>query len=263
MSDLITTHFDGAVMEIVLNRADQRNALTWPMLLELEAALDSAERTSGARAVMVRGEGRGFSSGIDLHAFSNLADTFGENWRGNMLAVTGAFQRILTRFERSPLPTLALLQGYVVGLGLELALACDFRLAATGARLSLPEARLGIIPDVGGTTRLTRLVGPARAKEMILTGRMIGAEQAAHWGVVNAVVPLEELRAQADALVAELVQCAPLAVTYGKRVIDSVTDIDRGLQLEAWAQSLLIQTQDFAAGVQAVMTRTAPEWKGR
>lgn len=263
MNDLITTQSKGATVEIVLNRADKRNALTWPMLLELEAALDSAERTPGVRAVIVRGEGRGFSAGIDLAAFANLADIFGVNWRNNMLAVTGAFQRILTRFERSPLPTIALVQGYALGLGLELALACDFRLAATGARLSLPEARLGIIPDVGGTTRLTRLVGPARAKELILTGKMIEAEQAAQWGLVTAVVPPDELRAKGEALIAELAQCAPLAVTFGKRVIDGVADIDRGLQLEAWAQSQLIQTEDFTTGVQAAMAKTAPAWQGK
>ncbi len=263
MSDLITTQSIGAVVEIVLNRPDKRNALTWPMLLALEAGLDSAEKTPGVRAVVVRGEGRGFSAGIDLQAFANLADIFGENWRGNMLSVTGAFQRIVTRLERSPLPTIALVHGYALGLGLELALACDFRLAAAGARLSLPEARLGLIPDVGGTTRLTRLVGPARAKEMILTGKMIEAEQAAQWGLVNVVVPMDELRAKGEALIADLIQCAPLAVTFGKRVIDGLADIDSGLQLEAWAQSQLIQTEDFTTGVQAAMMKTTPEWKGK
>lgn len=256
MTDLITTQFNGAVAEIVLNRVDQRNAITWPMMLALEAALDSAERTPGARAVVVRAEGRAFSSGIDLNAFANLADIFGENWRGNMLAVTGAFQRIITRFERSPLPTLALLHGYVLGLGFELALACDFRIAAVNTRFSLPEARLGIIPDVGGTTRLTRLIGPARAKELILTGKTIHAEQAAQWGLVNAVAPLEELRAKGEALIADLMQCAPLAVAYGKRVIDGIADIDRGLQLEAWAQSQLIQTDAFAMRVRAITEKT-------
>lgn len=263
MSNLIATQSSGVIVDLILNRADQRNALTWPMLLELEAALDLAERTPAVRAVIVRGEGRGFSSGIDLQAFANLADIFGVNWRGNMLSVTGAFQRIVTRFERSPLPTIALVHGYALGLGLELALACDFRLVASGTRLSLPEARLGIIPDVGGTTRLTRLVGPARAKELILTGKMIGAEQAAQWGLVTAVVPPDELRATGEALIADLIQCAPLAVTLGKRVIDGVADIDRGLQLEAWAQNQLIQTEDFTTGVQAVMLKTAPEWKGK
>lgn len=256
MTDLITTQFNGAVAEIVLNRVDQRNAITWPMMLALEAALDSAERTPGARAVVVRAEGRAFSSGIDLNAFANLADIFGENWRGNMLSVTGAFQRIITRFERSPLPTLALLHGYVLGLGFELALACDFRIAAVNTRFSLPEARLGIIPDVGGTTRLTRLIGPARAKELILTGKTIHAEQAAQWGLVNAVAPLEELRAKGEALIADLMQCAPLAVAYGKRVIDGIADIDRGLQLEAWAQSQLVQTDAFAMRVRAITEKT-------
>ena len=263
MTDLILTHTSGPLFEIALNRADKRNAINWPMLTALEAALDSAERTLGVRAVLLRGEGPGFSAGIDLHAFMQLPETFGENWRANMLNVTGAFQRVLTRFERSPLPIIALLHGYALGLSLELALACDFRLAAVGTRLALPEARLGIIPDVGGTTRLTRLLGPARAKELILTGRTIDSDLAERWGLVNATAPLDELRGRGEALAAELAQCAPLAVSYGKRVIDGVADIDRGLQLEAWAQNFLIQTEDFGAGVQATLAKTPPEWKGR
>ena len=98
--------------------------------------------------------------------------------------------------------------------------------------------------------------------KMILTGKMIEAKQAAEWGLVTAVASPDELRAKGEALIAELVQCAPLAVTFGKRVIDGVADIDRGLQLEAWAQSQLIQTEDFTAGVQAAMLKTAPEWTG-
>lgn len=263
MSEAVVFKQRGSTVEIMLNRPDKRNALNWPMLLALETALDAAEKMAGVRVVLVRGEGPGFSAGIDLKAFTNLAEVFGENWSSQMLSVTGAFQRILTRFERSPLPTIALVHGYALGLGLELALACDFRLIAAGTRLGLPEARLGLIPDVGGTTRLTRLAGPARAKELILTGRTIEAEQAAQWGLATAVVTPEALLAQAEALAGELTHCAPLAVTYGKRVIDGVADIDRGLQLEAWAQSQLIKTEDFAAGVQAALTKAAPTWKGR
>ncbi len=263
MTELILTQSNGALFEIILNRADKRNAINWPMLTALEAALEVAEKTPGVRAVLLRGEGPGFSAGIDLAAFMELPQAFGENWRANMLSVTGAFQRVLNRFERSSLPSIALLHGFALGLGLELALACDFRLAAAGARLGLPEARLGLIPDVGGTTRLTRLVGPARAKELILTGRAIEAEMAERWGIVNAVAPAAELRAQGEALANEIAQCAPLAVSYGKRVIDGFADIDRGLQLEAWAQNFLIQTEDFGAGVQAMLAKAPAEWKGR
>jgi enoyl-CoA hydratase/carnithine racemase len=120
-----------------------------------------------------------------------------------------------------------------LGLGLELALACDLRIAAEGTQLGLPESRLGLIPDVGGTTRLTRLVGPARAKELIMMGRSFDVAYAERWGIVNQVVPGDELQACGRALAEEIAAAAPLAVSYAKKVINGVADIDRGLQLEA------------------------------
>lgn len=263
MFDYVTTQINGSLFEIVLNRTDKRNAIHWLMLQELGAAIDQAEQAQGVRAVVVRGEGTGFSSGIDLQAFSQMAETFGANWSAHMLNVTGAFQAIVTKFERSALPTIALLHGYALGLGLELALACDIRLAGRSTKLGLPEARLGIIPDVGGTTRLTRLIGPARAKEVIMTGRMIDAAEAERLGIVNAVVPRDELRAKGEALAVEIAQSAPLAVTYAKRVIDGAAEIDRGLQLEAWAQAHLVQTQDFQIGLQSMIAKSTPQWQGK
>jgi len=263
MFDYVLTEVHDHLFEIVLNRTEKRNAIHWPMLQELGAVLDLAEQTPGVRAVIVRGAGTGFSSGIELQAFAQLADTFGDNWAAHMLNVTGAFQAIATKFERSALPTIALLHGYALGLGLELALACDIRLAGRGTKLGLPEARLGIIPDVGGTTRLTRLIGPARAKEVIMTGRMIDAAEAGQLGMVNVVVPRDELRARGEALAAEITLSAPLAVTYAKRVIDGAAAIDRGLQLEAWAQAHLVQTQDFQLGLQAMIEKSAPQWQGK
>jgi enoyl-CoA hydratase/carnithine racemase len=263
MPDFILSQVRDRIFEIVLNRADKRNAIHWPMLQELGAAIDQAEQTPGVRAVIVRGEGTGFSSGIELQAFAQMSEVFGENWSAHMLNVTGAFQAIVTKFERCSLPTIALLHGYVLGLGLELALACDVRFAARSTRLGLPETRLGIIPDVGGTTRLTRLIGPARAKEIILTGRMIDSTEADRLGLVNAVVPNDELRAKGDSFAAEIALSAPLAVTYAKRVIDGVADIDRGLQLEAWAQAHLVQTQDFQIGVRAMIAKSQPHWQGK
>ena len=156
--------------------------------------------------------------------------------------------------------TIALLHGYCLGLGFELALACDFRIAAEGTKIGLPESRLGIIPDVGGTTRLTRLVGPSRARELIMTGRNIDLNTAERWGIVNYVVAQGELD-QSGSLAGELAQAAPLAVSYAKRVIDGLVDVDRGLQMEAWAQSHLMRTQDFEIGAQAMFTKQPPNGK--
>jgi enoyl-CoA hydratase/carnithine racemase len=258
---LIETHEN--YVEIILNRSEKRNAISWPMMQELDAAIDLVARTPHVRAILVRGEGTGFSAGIDLMSFTDLAEKFGENWRDNLFPMTAAYQATVNKFERCGLPTIALVHGYCLGLGFELALACDFRIVAEATKIGLPEARLGIIPDVGGTTRLTRLVGAARAKEFIMTGRNIDLESAERWGIVNAVVPPEELIGRGEALVAELAQAAPLAVSYAKKVIDGLVDIDRGLQMEAWAQSHLIRTQDFEIGAQAMLTKQPPQWTGR
>ena len=174
--------------------------------------------------------------------------------------MTACAEAVLERLE---LPTIALLHGHCLGLAFELALACDLRLAAEGTSLGLPESRLGIIPDVGGTTRLTRLVGPARAKELIFTGRRFDATLAAQWGIVNYVVSPDALLDKANELAAEIAQAAPLAVGMAKRVIDGLADIDRGLMLEGWAQSQLFATEDFLEGAQAFMSRRPPAFKGR
>ncbi len=263
MTDLIITQQRDAVFEIVLNRPEKRNAINMEMFRGLETAVSTANRTPGLRAVILRGEGKAFSAGIDVSALLGLAQTHGPHWQTRMRSITDEFQGVLTLLERLELPTIALLHGYCLGLALEMALACDLRIAATGTKLGLPETLLGIIPDVGGTTRLTRLLGPARAKELIFTGRQIDAAQAEEWGLVNYVVPAEQLEAVANELVGEISQAAPLAVGMAKRVIDGLADVDRGLMLEGWAQSQLFSSEDFLEGAQAFMLKRPPVWKGK
>ncbi len=263
MANLVFLQKRDQLAEIVLNRAEKRNALSWPMMLELEAAIDSVAQDSSVRAIVLRAEGTGFSAGIDLLGFPDIVAVYGENWRDNLFPVTAGYQRIVNKFERCSIPVIALLHGYCLGLGFELALACDFRIVAQGTKIGLPETKLGLIPDVGGTTRLTRLVGPGRAKELIMTGRNIDLDCAERWGIVNHVVAVDALLAKGQELAAELAQAAPLAVSYAKRVIDGLTDVDRGLQLEAWAQSHLMRTQDFEIGAQAMLTKQPPQWTGK
>ena len=263
MSELVITQQRDTTFEIVLNRPEKRNAINAELFRQFDAAVTRANRTPGLRAVLIRGEGESFSAGIDVSSLLGLAESHGPHWQQRMRSITDEFQGVLNRLERLELPTIALLHGHCLGLAMELALACDLRLAAEGTALGLPETLLGIIPDVGGTTRLTRLVGPARAKELIFTGRRIDAAQAERWGIVNGVVPRAELVAAGDALVAEIAAAAPLAVGMAKRVIDGLADIDRGLMLEGWAQSQLFGTADFLEGAQAFMTRRPAEWKGR
>lgn len=263
MSDLIQVTQNDAVLEIVLNRPEKRNALSLEMYAQLDAAVAGAGRVAGLRVVLLRGAGLMFSAGIDVTNFMLLAEKYGPDWPRQMRTITNDFQAVLTRLERLEVPTIALLHGRCLGLALELALACDIRLAAEGTRLGLPETKLGMIPDVGGTTRLTRLVGPGRAKELIFTGREIDAAQAAAWGLVNEVVPAGELQTRGEALAAEIGQAAPLAVGMAKRVIDGLADLDRGLQLEGWAQSQLFQTEDFQEALASFMMRRPPQFKGK
>ena len=263
MSELVITRQRDSYFEIILNRPDKRNAINLEMLHAFDAAVAQANRAPGLRAVLISGAGESFSAGIDVSALLGLAQTYGPHWQQRMRAITDEFQGVFTRLERLELPTIALLHGHCLGLALELALACDLRVAAAGTALGLPETLLGIIPDVGGTTRLTRLVGPARSKELIFTGRRIDAADAERWGMVNYVTTREELSGKGEALAAEIAQAAPLAVGMAKRVIDGLADIDRGLLLEGWAQSQLFSTQDFLEGAQAFMTRRKAEWKGR
>lgn len=265
MSDLIVMQQHGQVVEIILNRPDKRNAINLEMMKLLDEMFDRVEALPGTRAVILRGEGPGFSAGVDLMGFlsSDLVDQFGQDWRQNLFPMTALYQGVVNKVERCSLPVIALLHNYCLGLGLELALACDFRIAAEGTRLGLPETRIGLIPDVGGTTRLTRLLGPGRAKEFIMTGKEFDLACAERWGLVNHVVAQDALMDKGLALAAELAQAAPLAVGYAKKVIDGISDVARGLALEAWAQSVLIRTEDVMIGAQAALSKQPPEWTGR
>ena len=262
MADLIKTQRKGAVFEVALNRPDERNAINDAMMDAISDAFDRVESefNAGARAVLVRAEGRVFSSGIDLAQFHALDD----GARANLFPFTAKYQGIFNKIERSSLPVICVLHGYCLGMALELALACDFRIATARAKLGLPEARLGIIPDVGGTVRLASLVGPARAKYLVLTGKSIDARQALEWGLLDAVYSKDELDAGLADLVENLCASAPLAVSYAKRVINDLSDHARGLQIEAWAQAQLFRSDDFRNAVRAMIDKTYPiDWEGK
>jgi enoyl-CoA hydratase/carnithine racemase len=263
LSELVRTVQRETIFEIVLDRPEKRNAISLDLFEQFDEALTEANRTPDIRTVFIRGEGKAFSAGVDVSSLLLLAEKYGSHWQQRMRNITHEFQSVLTRLERLELPTIALLHGNCLGLAMELALACDIRIAAEGTWLGLPESRLGMIPDVGGTTRLTALVGPARAKELIFTGRRIEASLAESWGIINYVVPFDELRGKGEELAAEIGLAAPLAVGMAKRVIDGLNDIDRGLMLEGWAQSQLFGTEDFMEGAQSFMMRRPANFKGK
>jgi enoyl-CoA hydratase/carnithine racemase len=263
MSELITTIQRDGILEIVLNRAEKRNAINSEMYRQFDQAVRTAEQTEGLRVVLIRGEGKVFSAGIDVTSFLELPQQYGPEWIEKSWLITREYQAVFNRLENLAVPTIVLMHGYCLGLAMELSLACDIRVAAEGTKIGLPETRLGIIPDVGGTTRLTRLVGPGRAKEVIFTGGQMEAQQAAEWGIVNYVVPADMLLAKGEAIAAEIMQSAPLAVGMAKRVINALVDKEKGLTLEGWAQSQLFKSEDFTEAVQSFLMKRPPDFKGK
>ncbi len=262
MTDLIVTRREDALLYVGLNRPEKRNALHRELLGALVDAVCAAERDREVRAVVLYGEGPVFSAGVD---FTMLAGDVGGEVPRPFRTLVGEMQAALTRLERLEKPVIAALHRYVPGLALELALACDLRVASADCELGLPEVKVGLVPDVGGTTRLVRTCGYARAKELILTGRMIRADEALAVGLVHQVVPVGEHVTAAARLGREIAANAPLAVGLAKRLIDlgSNTDTQTFLQMEILAQSLLVGTADAHEGARALAERRPPRFTGR
>jgi len=259
---LVVTRREDALLYVGLNRPEKRNAIHRELLLALADAVSAAERDPDVRAVVVYGEGPVFSAGVD---FGMLAgDVAGES-RAPFRTHVGEMQAALSRLEAIEKPVVGALHRYVPGLGLELALAFDLRVATSDCELGLPEVRLGLVPDVGGTTRLVRTVGYAKAKELIMTGRMIPAAEAAAIGLVNQVVPPGDHLAAAARLANEIAANAPLAVGLAKRLIDLGHGVDKQtfLQIELLAQSILVRTDDVREGARAAVERRPPRFTGR
>jgi enoyl-CoA hydratase/carnithine racemase len=259
---------EGEIAYIGLNRPEKRNAINQAMLREIPEALDEVDRPE-VRAIIFYGEGQAFSAGIDFTSLTNDTGAQGANGGGPDMQRFRRFvhesQASLNRLESIEKPVIGALHGFVGGLGLELALACDARIAAVGSRLGMPEVRIGLVPDVGGTTRLTRTVGYARSKELIMTARMIGAEDAERIGLVNRVVAEGTHIAAAEELAREMARNAPLAVGLAKRIIDQGHGLDKMTfqELEVLAQSSLLMTEDFREGASALAQRRDPKFKGR
>jgi enoyl-CoA hydratase/carnithine racemase len=262
VSSLVTSRREGAVLYVGLNRPEKRNALHRDFLVSLVEVIAGAERERDVRAVVVYGEGPVFSAGVDFGTLSG--DLRGEEatpFRSHV----GEMQAAITRLETVEKPIIGALHRYVPGLGLELALAFDLRVASADCELGLPEVRLGLVPDVGGTTRLVRTVGYARAKELIMTGRMIPAEEAHAIGLVHQVAPVGEHVAAATKLAEQIAANAPLAVGLAKRLVDLGANADAHtfLGMELLAQSVLLRTEDAREGARAAAERRPPRFTGR
>ena len=242
-----------AVATITLDVPDKLNRVSMLARDQLRAVFEELDRDEGVRFVVLAGAGESFTAGGDIAGFLQKPA-----WDVSRLADNVAAP------ERCSKPVIAALQGYVLGVGLELALACDFRLAAQGAQLGFPEVTIGMIPGSGGTQRLARLIGLGRAKDVILRGRRIEADEALALGLVTEVVPADELDAAVARLVEELARHSPLALAMAKRVLNHAYSgpLPLGLELEGLAYGLLQQTHDFREGVAAFGEKRKPEFRG-
>jgi enoyl-CoA hydratase/carnithine racemase len=257
---LVLTEDRGAVRHVVLNRPEKRNALNGELILELREALHAAAADPSVLCVVLRGAGRMFSSGMDLGSLGDLASAPERlrPFRRVCLETFNAAEEMLK-------PVVCEIHGGCIGGAMELALACDLRVMATEAVIGMPETRIGLIPDVGGSSRLPQVVGLGRAKELVMTGMIIGGEDAERIGLANRVAPEEGLADATQLLVDELLACAPLAVGLAKRVMDASARpaLSTTLELEVTMQEQCARSEDFAEGARAFAEKRQPEFSGR
>lgn len=235
------------------------NLVTRELTERLRDALTRLRAADDVRAVVVSGRGeRAFCAGSHIGEFEGLRGRVAE---GKLLLEKLVYRQL----AELPMPTIAAIEGDALGGGLELALCCDLRVASARARLGMPEVRLAVLPGSGGTQRLPRVVGPARAKELILTGRIISAEEAERIGLVNQVVPAGEARKAAEAVAEEIAARGPLAVREAKRLIDAAMDLDldAGLAAELDASERIFASEDMLEGANAFFGKRDPEYRGR
>jgi methylglutaconyl-CoA hydratase len=246
------------VVTLVLQRPARRNALGKALVAALGEAVAALSVDATARAVVITGAGEAFCAGADLKERAQMP-------QAEVDAFVGALRGLMDAVAALPQPTVAAINGAALGGGCELALACDLRVMAEGAQIGLPEVQLGIIPGAGGTQRLARLLGPARAKALIFTARRLTAEEAAREGLVHAASPPGGLAEAVEALIEPILRAAPIALTQAKRAIDEGLELPlpEGLLREQAAYAVTIPTEDRLEALAAFREKRAPRFQGR
>jgi 2-oxoglutaroyl-CoA hydrolase len=246
---------DGDVATITLDVPEKLNRVSMPARDQLAQLFEELGAEAGVRAIVLTGAGdKAFTAGGDIAGFLEREPEELSRLAWNVAAP-----------ERCPKPVIAKLRGFAFGVGLELALACDFRIAADDIELGLPEVKIGMIPGSGGTQRLARMVGLGRAKDLVMRGRRVAAAEAMAIGLLTEVVPAAKLDAAVASLVDELRALSPLALAMAKRVLNHAYDgpLGLGLEVEGLAYGLLRSTHDFQEGVEAFGEKRPPKFEGR
>jgi len=255
MDGCLRVERQGPAATVWIDRQAKMNTMAVAMRNEFPGIFRELDADEAIRVVVVRGAGgRAFSAGGDVSEFLALAPADLESWGDT-----------LTAAERCRKPVIAAIDGYALGAGLELALACDVRVATSRSEFAFPEVRLGMIPGSGGTQRALRLMGMTRAKLFLMTGQRISAAQAETWGLITQVVADDTLDETVGAIVRELAERAPLALRTLKMVLNRGAEapLETALELERKAYAWLRSTQDYAEGVRAFLEKRAPRYVGR
>lgn len=259
MYKTLVTVFENGILTITINRPDKLNALNKNVIEELSAVIDEVYRNAEIKSALITGSGpKAFVAGADISEFLQL-DAMG----GKMLAQKGQ-EMVFNKIENSPKPIIAAVNGFALGGGCELAMACHFRLASENARFGQPEVNLGLIPGYGGTQRLTQLIGKGRAMEMLMSANMIDAATALQYGLVNYVVPAEELVSKSKTILELINTKAPLAIAACIKTANAVFDenID-GYKTEIDAFSECFATEDMKEGVKAFLEKRKASFTGK
>lgn len=249
---------DGPIAVLTVNRPKALNAMDQATLAELRSAIETLNADPGVGIVILTGAGeKAFVAGADISEMVAFGPAQAEEHARKGQAAVAAF-------ENAKKPVIAAINGYALGGGLELALACDIRLASENAQMGLPEVSLAVIPGFGGTQRLARIVGEGRAKELVFTGRRVKADEALAMGLVNKVVPQPQLLEAAKEMARAILANGPVAVRLAKEVIhDGLSaSLEHGLGLEQKAFGLVFATHDQKEGMRAFMEKRKPNWKG-